>query len=169
MIGERFAIVDLATKPVLSTCLASSPRPRPVRPAHQTARWPHRYWSAVHVASTRNTHAKACCSCDDASSTRAAPAEASSSSHRIRLCCALHCRLQPAHTLHPSLHITTPDAVVEGRIAHHSTQHALGHGYRQSCNCASHRWRAQTCDACPERGGPVEERFGQLVEAVQEE
>lgn len=93
----------------------------------------------------------------------------SSPSHQNRLCCALHCRLQPAHTLHPSLHTTTPDAVVEGRIAHPSTHHALGHGYRQSCHCASHRWRAQTCDACPERGGPVEERFGQLVEAVQEE
>lgn len=74
-----------------------------------------------------------------------------------------------AYTFVDTPHSATPDAVVDRRIAHPTPPLALGHGYRQSCNCASHRWRAQTCDACPERGRPVEEGPGQLVEAVQEE
>lgn len=44
----------------------------------------------------------------------------------------------------------TPDAVVGDRTAHFSTRQALGHGDRQSFDCASHCWRAQTCAGCPE-------------------
>jgi hypothetical protein len=45
----------------------------------------------------------------------------STSSHESCLCCALHRRVQPAHTRSSSPHTTTPDAGVEDRIAHHST------------------------------------------------
>lgn len=63
----------------------------------------------------------------------------------------------------------TPDAPARDRIAHIVTRHALGYGDQQSVDCASHRWRAQTCSAEPERSRPVQTGPGELVEAVQEE
>jgi hypothetical protein len=93
----------------------SLPRPRPVRSAHQTARWPHRYCSAVHVASTstRYIHAKAC-SCDDASSTRAAPAEAP---RRTRAVSAAPCIAAHSLRILVHRHPTPRRLMLESKVA----------------------------------------------------
>jgi hypothetical protein len=125
----------------------------------------------VHAVSTRYTTKR--CSCDDAASSLVSPSHHRTTTVHRRpspqrpRCLALPCPAFP-HTPR-RLDVATPDAPVCDRIAHIVSRHALGYGDQQSLNCASHRWRAQTCSTKPERSRPVQTGPGQLVEAVQEE